>query len=393
MRAPVEWVRADLADLVTEGAWAPLLEGTDVVINAAGALQDGPSGSVADVHARAIAALAAATAQAGINRIVQISAVGAKPDACTAFLATKAEGDAAIRASGIDYVILRPGLVLGRSVYGGTALLRMLAAVPVVQPIAHGDAAVQVIGMSDLVGAVLSAAEGSLPSGIECDLVSDERLTVRTLVAEVRGWLGFAPARVTIKLPDALTRLTGRIADSLGRLGWRSPLRTTALIALCDGVTGDPASWRTLGQDPPSDLSTILAANPSTLQDRWHARLFLLFPLVIAVLSVFWLASGLIGLFQMPAAKGVLSSEGVTPAWAGAAVIGGALIDIALGLGVLVKRWARLACVGMILVSLGYLLFGTLLVPDLWADPLGPYVKIFPGIGLAAVALALLQDR
>ena len=393
MRAPITWVHADLANLTEAGDWATLLSGVDVVINTAGALQDGPSGTVADVHTRAISALAAAAGPAGVSRIVQISAVGAEPDANTSFLTTKAEGDAAIRACGVDYVILKPGLVLGRSVYGGTALLRMLAAVPLIQPLAHGDAVVQVVGMQDLVLATLSAADASLPSGTEADLVSDERIPSRTLLTKIRAWLGFTPARATIELPALLTALVGRVADALGRLGWRSPLRTTALMALRAGVPGDASQWCAIGGQPLDHLESILAAERSTLQDRWHARLSLLFPLIIAVLALFWMVSGLIGLFQVSAAKAVLSADASTPTWAGAAVIAGGVIDVALGLGVLVKRHARLACLGMIAVSLGYLLFGTLLVPGLWADPLGPYVKIFPGIVLAAAALALLQDR
>ena len=71
----------------------------------------------------------------------------------------------------------------------------------------------------------------------------------------------------------------------------------------------------------------------------------------------------------------------------------GAVIDLALSLSVLWKRWARAACLGMLAVSFGYLLFGTILVPELWADPLGPYVKIFPSMLLALVLLVVLQDR
>ena len=36
-------------------------------------------------------------------------------------------------------------------------------------------------------------------------------------------------------------------ADALGRLGWRSPLRSNALTALSDEVLGNPAPWRAAG--------------------------------------------------------------------------------------------------------------------------------------------------
>jgi hypothetical protein len=40
-----------------------------------------------------------------------------------------------------------------------------------------------------------------------------------------------------------------------------------------------------------------------------------------------------------------------------------------------------------------YAIVGTILVPRLWADPLGPMVKIWPIIVLTFVALALRTDR
>ena len=75
------------------------------------------------------------------------------------------------------------------------------------------------------------------------------------------------------------------------------------------------------------------------------------------------------------------------------AVLGGAFADIALGLMVLWRRWARVACLGMIALSLGYLVAGTIWTPDLWADPLGPFVKVLPGILAAWVLHSILESR
>lgn len=68
-----EWIFRDLATLDTAG-WAGLLQGVDVVVNAAGALQDGPRDDLEAIHAEMPARLCAA-APPGL-RLVQISAVG-----------------------------------------------------------------------------------------------------------------------------------------------------------------------------------------------------------------------------------------------------------------------------------------------------------------------------
>ena len=57
--------------------------------------------------------------------------------------------------------------------------------------------------------------------------------------------------------------------------------------------------------------------------------------------------------------------------------------------------WSKLkkAALGMIAVSLAYLLGATLFAPGLWLAPLGPLVKIFPAMLLALFVLALADDR
>jgi hypothetical protein len=44
-------------------------------------------------------------------------------------------------------------------------------------------------------------------------------------------------------------------------------------------------------------------------------------------------------------------------------------------------------------MSLGYLAAGTWLTPELWLDPLGPFVKIFPSVALALAVAALTEER
>ena len=46
-----------------------------------------------------------------------------------------------------------------------------------------------------------------------------------------------------------------------------------------------------------------------------------------------------------------------------------------------------------VLVSLIYLLGASLLTPQLWLDPLGPLVKVLPGLVLAVVARITLETR
>lgn len=386
----VRWVRADLADFRAED-WAEHLRGVDAVVNCAGALQDSPRDDLAAVHVRGPLALAEACVMVGVRRFVQISAAGvdAGPGA---FSATKAQADAALRALDLDWVILRPGLVLAPAPFGGTALLRGLAGFPGLIPAVHADAVVQVVGVEDVAEAVARAIRPELPARFTADLAAAGPTRLGDVLLGLRGWLGFRPARL-LGLPPALSRLTAWVADGLAMLGWRSPMRSTAVAQLAAGVRGRAEDAPERLGFTPRGLNDILAGTPSGVQDRWFARLYFVKPLMLATLAVFWMVSGLIGLLRPSAAVEVLTSAGFEANAARAWVLGGAVVDIALGALACARATAAPALLGMVAVSAAYLLGATLWRPDLWLDPLGPLVKVVPSAVLALCALAVLDER
>ena len=56
----VRWIAADMARLLAAGDWLPIVAGMDAVVNAAGALQDGPRDSFDAIHRGSVVALVAA---------------------------------------------------------------------------------------------------------------------------------------------------------------------------------------------------------------------------------------------------------------------------------------------------------------------------------------------
>lgn len=386
-----DWVIRDIPTMVPE-EWRALLEGVDVVVNAAGALQDGAHDDLEAIHVTTLSQLVAGAAGLPV-RIIQISAAGVSAKASTAFFRSKARGDAILVSGGGDWVILRPVLVLSHDAYGGTALLRAVAALPGVLPQVLPGAPVQTVHIGDVAAAVVAAARGEVPSGTAADLTEGAARSFPELVETIRRWQGWPAPRFRPAVPEVLLTIAGRGADLLGHLGWRSPLRTTALQALRDGIRGDPASWERVGGRPCRALEETLEHLPATRQERVFARVWLALPLAIGTLALFWCLSGLITLAD-PARAMALLSERAAPLWiTGPVVIGGALADILLGLAILWRRWVRHAALGMLTLSAAYLLGSLFAVPDLWADPLGPMVKVFPGMALAAVVWLLVEER
>ena len=386
--AGVGWLRADIAELAEPEAWGRFLAGQDAVVNCAGALQDGLRDDVAAVQDVAMRALYRAAAGLPVRLVVQISARTDGDAAGNPFFASKRSADAALKASGIDHVILRPAIVVDRNAYGGTALLRALAAMPAVTPLVHGNAPMQFVALDDVADCVADALAGRIAAGSDLDLAAPETLSLADAVAIHRQWLGLPPAPA-VAVPGWLARLVAAGADLLGRLGWRSPMRSTALAVAAGGVTGH----QNVPARPLGTLGQTLAAAPAGAQDLWFARLYLLKPLIFGMLALFWIASGVVALASFEGSANLLEAAGAPSGLAAMLAAVTSIADIVLGVAVLFRRHAARALAGMIMLSGLYLVAATLFAPALWLDPLGPLVKVVPSVVLALAALAILDER
>mgnify|MGYP003577821876 FL=1 len=84
---------------------------------------------------------------------------------------------------------------------------------------------------------------------------------------------------------------------------------------------------------------------------------------------------------------------GTSEAIAKLAVLSGGLADIAIGSAIAFRRTARLGLYAAFAISVAYAIIGTILVPWMWFDPLGPMLKIGPIMVFNLVALAILDVR
>ena len=104
---------------------------------------------------------------------------------------TKLAAEAILRGGCLDWIILRPGLVLAPTAYGGSALLRGLAALPFLVPSVYSTSIVQVVSAEDVAAAVAYALQAEAPIRISVDLVHADLLSLDQL----RRWLGLPLAR------------------------------------------------------------------------------------------------------------------------------------------------------------------------------------------------------
>ncbi len=359
--------------------------------SSAAILQDGPRERTRGIHVEGAAALFRACESAGVRRVVHVSAIGTERETLSAFSATKREGEEALLARDLDWVILRPSVVVGRAAYGGSALIRGVAALPLTVTLPD-TGPIQVVQLDDLVTTILFFLSPSAPGRFACDVAGPERLSLEDIVRAYRRWLRLGEAR-RLRAPRWLAALLYRLGDVAGLFGWRPPLRTNARKEFVRGAVGDPRAWIEATGIRPQSLQAALAAEPASVQERWFARLFILKPVIIVVVALFWIATGIVSLSAgWELGLSYMREAGLESVGA-AGIVAGALADIAIGLGVAFRRTAKAALYAALGLSLFYVIAGTLLLPWLWADPVGPMMKIWPVMVLNLVAIAVVEDR
>lgn len=371
--------------------------GARIVVNCVGVLQDSPRGRIDAVHGAYVARLLEALKlQPEPVLLVHVSVPGAPRDDRTGFSRSKRAAEQLIAASSVVHVILRPGFVVAPAAYGGSALMRALAALPVRLPAPLAERPFRAAAIDDLCATVRHLAElapAAWPhSGVAWDVMARERSTAGEVLDAFRRRFG-GPQPV-VGAPLGLLRLGAWAGDAVAWLGWSPPVRSTALAEMARGVDGDPAAWSAATGIEPTSLAGALAAAPASVQEAWFGRLYLAKPLVIGALAAFWIASGLIALGPAHAvAAAMLVKRGLAPGAAALVTTATALADVAAGMAIAVRRICAIGLASGITLALAYLAAASLVAPTLWIDPLGPLVKVVPIIVLMLAALAMLRER
>ncbi len=198
-------------DVHDEATLARMLRDTDVVINLV-AILHGSEAEFEHVHVRLPARLAAACASAGVRRIVHVSALGAAADAPSRYLRSKARGEQALKAAGLDVTVLRPSVVFGeRDRF--LNLFATLQKVFLLMPLASADARFQPVWVDDVASAVVRSIDDPGTIGMTIECCGPRVYTLAELVRAAGIWSG--SRRPVLALPAMLGRLQALVMEML----------------------------------------------------------------------------------------------------------------------------------------------------------------------------------
>jgi uncharacterized protein YbjT (DUF2867 family) len=378
----------DFARMTTPRDCANALDGVDIVVNAAGILREQGAQTFDAIHVRGPLALAQACVERGVPRFVQVSALGAPEDG--AFIASKHRFDEALLALPLEAVVLRPSIVYAAAgSYGGTSLLRALAAFPGAQWLpGRGEWPIQPVAMEDLAEIVVAASVADARGVFEVGGPASMRLS--EYQSRWRRWLripGTREVHVPMPLVSAQVWLWERLGNGpVGDTMWRMLRR--------GNVTRPDAHARLVEHFgiAPRALDRVLAGTPSQVQDRWQAQLYFLAPALRWMIVALWAISGIAGLATSDAQLRAMSQA----TWLADALPlarAAGVFDLVLAV-LLAMGWRPRLVLGLMGLSvLVYTLVFGIALPGLWLDPLGGLAKNLVVLPALAVAWVLADRR
>jgi len=197
------------ANVHDDAQLARLVAQADAVINLVAVLH-GSEAEFQRVHVELPRRLAAACQQAGVKRVLHVSALGVGPGAPSRYLRSKTEGEAVLRAAGLELTILRPSVIFGAEDRFLNVFAGLLALAPLV-PLACADALFQPVWVEDVASALACALDqpSSIGQIIEC--TGPGQFTLADLVRAAGRWSGHP--RPVLPLPAALGRLQAMLME------------------------------------------------------------------------------------------------------------------------------------------------------------------------------------
>jgi uncharacterized protein YbjT (DUF2867 family) len=382
-------LQLNFPDMIDDTDWLPHLRNIDAVINCVGIIAETKGQTFETLHAQAPTALFKAAEQAGVKKIIQISALGADESAQSAYHLSKKTADDALRNLDVDWYVLQPSIVYGDGAQS-MALFHALAALPVHALIDGGKQLMQPVHVSDIAATIIQCLKPESSTRLTLLMVGPEAISFRRLLEQLRQRLGKKPAPA-FSLPGGLAQRSVFIGKWLGE----PTFNAENIAMLRRGNAADAEPIRQFLGRPTHGLERKLLLNLANQAERWHASLYFLRPLLRLSITFLWIWSGIVSIFFFPPEQSYqfLEASGVSGNAAPITLYGLALMDITLGLATLFAYRIRPLMISQLTIILLYTITITFTLPEFWLHPFGPVLKNIPLLVTLLVYLNLEGEK
>jgi uncharacterized protein YbjT (DUF2867 family) len=223
-------------DVVERSGVEKAARGCDVAIHLVGIIAEVGGQTFERIHVRGTENVVEAAKRVGIQRFVQMSAIGARPNGVSQYQTSKYRAEEAVRNSGIPFTILRPSIIFGPGDGFVNQMARVMRSTPFFRPVVgSGRPRLRPIYVRDVARCFVDALTNDAALGRTIHLVGAQELTFEELLNSVANCIGVRKRPVHIPIP-----LMMAAAHVLSLLPTRPPVTPDQLAMLEEGSTADP---------------------------------------------------------------------------------------------------------------------------------------------------------
>ena len=223
-------------DIDNLDALAAAFTGCDVVVHAAGINREIGNQTFQRVHVEGTRTMIEAARRAGVQRIVMVSFLRARPNCGSGYHETKWAAEEMIRHSGIDHTIVKASMMYGRGDHMVDHVSRAVKTWAVFGTVGFRGRTVRPIPIADFVDVLVAAADGRIPDSTVA-VMGAEELPLADAVRRVARVVGKKP--LFIALPVWSIRILAQLTE------WTMvvPLVAKAQAQMLAEGVSEPAPW------------------------------------------------------------------------------------------------------------------------------------------------------
>jgi uncharacterized protein YbjT (DUF2867 family) len=229
-------VRLVVSDLSDVNVLTESFEGCNVVAHCAGINREIGDQTYERVHVQGTRNVVEAAKSAGVEKIVLMSFLRARPQCGSPYHESKWEAEEIVRNSGLDYTVIKAGVIYGRGDHMLDHLSHALHTFPVFGLVGLKEKSIRPLAVEDLVHVMRAALVDRRLKRQTIALLGPEEIYLSEAVRRVAEVVGKRP--LMIRLPVVCHQLMARVFECTMKI----PLTSLAQVRILSEGVVEPAS-------------------------------------------------------------------------------------------------------------------------------------------------------
>lgn len=167
-------------DVLDKESLKKAVEDVETVIHLIGIIVEKKGATFEIIHTQGTKNLLEVSKEAGVQRFIYISALGARENARSRYHKTKLEAERAVINSGMEYIIFRPSIMIGEGGEFITMLSKIVRRAPII-PIIDGESKVQPIYVENTVDCIIKSLADPKTTNRIFEIAGPDQITYKEL--------------------------------------------------------------------------------------------------------------------------------------------------------------------------------------------------------------------